>query len=109
MGFGSMLFGDPEKRRRERQQSDLDTNYYKRQKIYAKAKEKERERIAALKGKADAQAIANRKPFYQKVIGAATFLCKDIVQGAAKTNPNVFFNWDEPKTKRARRKRRKKK
>ena len=30
MGLGSMLFGDPERKRREKQQADLDADYYKR-------------------------------------------------------------------------------
>jgi hypothetical protein len=106
MGFGSMLFGDPERKRREKRQADLDADYYQRAKAYNAAKTKERIRIASIRGTQAAQQQANKKPFYQKVIGAATTLGKDVMEGASKTNPNALFSWDEPKTTRTRKKKR---
>jgi hypothetical protein len=108
MGFGSMLFGDPERKRREKRQVDLDNDYYLRAKAYKEAKSKEKIRLAALKGKQDAQHGSSNKPFYLKVLGAGKAIGKDLMQGASKTNPDALFNWDTPKQKR-RRKRRKKK
>ena len=110
MGFGSMLFGDPERKRREKREVELDNDYYLRAKAYNKAKTEEKIRIATLKGKAAAQKEAGKKPFYQKVIGVGMALGKDVMKGAGNTNPNVFFNFDQPKTTRRKvRKRRKKK
>jgi hypothetical protein len=99
-----MIFGDPERKRREKRQEDLDSDYYKRRKAYKDAKEEQRLKNAREAGIRDANKLANRKPFYQKLIGAGVSLGKDVIQGAAKTNPDVFFSWDTPKPKRKRRK-----
>lgn len=82
---------------------ELDQNYYKRRKIYLEAKEKERENMARQRGIQDARAIANKKPFYQKVIGLGMAIGKDLTSGAAKTDPSKLFNWGEPKQQRRRR------
>jgi hypothetical protein len=103
----SWILGDPERRRkRQKQQEDLDHNYYKRQKAYNDAKEKERERIATIKGTQDAQKIANQKPFYQKLMGAAATIGKDLVKNSSNMNTNALFSWDDPAPKRKRRKKR---
>ena len=75
MGFGSMIFGDPEKRRREKNQSDLDDDYYLRAKAYKEAKTKEKVRLAKIAGKRAAQP---KKPFYQKLMGAGQAIMKDL-------------------------------
>ena len=107
MGFGSMLFGDPERKRREKRQKELDNDYYLRAKAYNAAKTKEKIRLASIRGTQAAQQEANRKPFYMKLLGAATTLGKDVMAGANKTNPDALFNWNEPKTKRTRKKKHK--
>ncbi|MGD0071403.1 MAG: hypothetical protein ABSB71_08005 [Candidatus Bathyarchaeia archaeon] len=93
---------DPNARRRKKQKEDLDKDYYKRQKVYNASKEKERERIAALRGKQDAQKIANRKPFYQKLMGAFANIGKDLVAQSGNVKPNALFTWDTPKRQRKR-------
>jgi hypothetical protein len=104
MGFGSMFFGDPERKRREKERVDLDNDYYRRAKAYNEAKTEERIRIAKQNGIRDAQP---RKPFYKKVMGAGMMIGKDLVQGASKTNPNMLFNFDQPKQTRRRRRKKK--
>jgi hypothetical protein len=109
MGFGSMIFGDPERKRREKRERE-ERNQQERlhqkeiNKVYIDAKIEQRKKNAVAAGIADANKLANQKPFYQKLIGVGVGLGKDIVQGASKTNPNVFFNFDEPTPKRKRRK-----
>ena len=75
MGFKSMIFGDPERKRREKNQSDLDDDYYLRAKAYKEAKTKEKVRLAKIAGKRAAQP---KKPFYQKLMGAGTAIMKDL-------------------------------
>jgi hypothetical protein len=113
MGFGSMIFGDPERKRREKrereQRQQQERSHQKEiNQAYLEAKIAQRKKNAVAAGIADANKLANRKPFYQKVIGFGTALGKDIIQGASKTNPDVFFNWDDSTPKRRKRKRRKK-
>jgi hypothetical protein len=99
-----MLFGDPERRRRKKQQEDLDANYYKRQKAFNQAKEEQRIKNAKAAGIASANKISNRKPFYLKILSVAKTVGKDVVQGASKTDPNVLFSFDGPKKPRRKRK-----
>jgi hypothetical protein len=87
MGLGSMIFGDPERRRREKQQADLDRGYYERQKAYNAAKQQERIKLAQTKGQADAQKIATQKPLYKKILGLGQAIATDLTTG----NPNQMF------------------
>jgi len=59
------------------------------QAAYEKAYKEERITQATIKGKADAQAKANQKPFYQKLGGAATGLMKGITQPSRKKGRNL--------------------
>lgn len=72
---------------------------------YIEAKTQRRIENAKNAGVRDADSIVNQKPFYQKLMGGASWLIRDLSEGAAKTNPEVFFSWDEPQTKRKRRRR----
>jgi hypothetical protein len=91
-------------------QENLDPNYYKRRKAYNQAKEEEREKIAKQRGIEDAHKIADKKPFYQKLIGLATNIGKDLVAVSGNVNTDALFTFDEPdkphkrkrKTKRRR-------
>jgi hypothetical protein len=102
----SFLFGTPEDRRHKREVEELDQNYYKRRKVYNQTLEQQREKNARAAAIRDADKIANRKPFYQKVMGVGLALGKDMVHGASKTNPGVLFNFDEPKQQRRKRRKR---
>jgi hypothetical protein len=111
MGLGSMFFGDPERKRREKQErEERQQQESKRQKeinkAYIDAKIEQRKKNAVAAGIADANKLANQKPFYQKVMGVGMALGKDVMAGASKTNPGVLFNFDEPKQPRKRRKKR---
>ena len=125
-----MFLGDPERRRKEKQQTDLDNDYYQRAKAYNKAKTEERIRIAAQKGKLAAQQQANRQPLYKKLIGGAQWLANDVATGNPnqilggsqkgkrkgqsgslgifnESASNNMFSWEEPKQKRKRKRKRK--
>jgi hypothetical protein len=83
----------------------------KAQLAYIEAKGKQRIKNAELAGQQDADKLANKKPFYQKVLNLAGAVGKDLIQAAPNTNPNVLFNWEqqrEPKTKRRRKTKRQK-
>ena len=54
----------------------------------------------------EADKRVNQKPFYQKVIGAATAIGKDLASGAGNMNPDALFTWDEPQSKRQHKKKR---
>jgi hypothetical protein len=53
----------------------------------------------------DADALANQKPFYQKLMGGASWLIKDLSEGAANVNPDALFTFDDPQPSRNRRRR----
>ena len=106
MGFGSMLFGDPEKKRRQKQEKDeLDQQENKRlkqiNKAYVEAKVSQRIENAKAKGVADANRLANQKPLYQKLMGAAATVGKDLVKGSGNVNTDAFFTWGTPKQNRS--------
>ena len=98
----SFFFGNKNKTK-----DDLDAEYYERQKAYNKAKQEQRLKNARAAGIRDAEREANRKPFYKKLAGVGMALGKDMLDGASKTNPDVFFSFDKPKPKRRRQKKRK--
>lgn len=102
MPFG--LFSGKSKKRIEEEDTE---EYRARMKAYNDAMQEQRLKNARAKGIADANKLANQKPFYQKVIGVGMAVGKDIMAGAGKTNPNVFFNMDGPKPKRKRRRKHK--
>ena len=87
-------------------QTNLDANYYKRQQAYNQALEAQRIENAKAKGVADANRLANHKPFYQKVLGVVTNIGKDLVKASGNVNPDALITFDEPK-ERQRRKHRK--
>ena len=112
MGLGSMFFGDPERKRREKQERDTrqqaESKHQKDiDKAYIDAKVEQRIKNARVAGANDANKLVNQKPFYQKVMGVGMMLGKDLVSGASKTNPGVLFNFDQPKTTRRKRRKRK--
>ena len=96
----SFLFGNRDKKK----QADLDALYYERQKAYNQAKQEQRIKNARAAGIRDAEREAHRQPFYQKLIGAGMALGKDVMAGASKTNPDVFFSFDKPKPKKRKKK-----
>ena len=102
MPFG--LFSGKSKKRREEEDTE---EYRARMKAYNDALQEQRLKNARAKGTADANKLANQKPFYQKVLGLGMAVGKDIMKGASNTNPNVFFNMDGPKPKRKRRRKHK--
>ena len=95
----SFFFGNKNKTK-----DDLDAEYYERQKAYNQAKQEQRIKNARAAGIRDAEREAHRKPFYQKLIGAGMALGKDVMAGASKTNPDVFFSFDKPKPKKRKKK-----
>jgi hypothetical protein len=84
-------------------QDDLDKDYYKRRAIYLEAKEKERENMARQRGFEDARAIANKKPFYQKVIGVGMAIGRDLTN--VNPNPDALFSWGTPQQPKRKRRR----
>lgn len=83
----------------------LDAHYYERQKAYNEALNNQRIENAKIKAKADADRLANKKPFYQKLIGIADTIGKDLIKNASNTNPNALITFDNPpREKRTRRK-----
>lgn len=72
---------------------------------YVEAKTKRRIENAKNAGIRDADNLVNQKPFYQKVMGGASWLIKDLSQGAANVNPDVLFTFDDPPRNKRRRKR----
>ena len=58
-------------------------------------------------GIAEANKKLNQKPFYQKRVGAASAIGKDLMATSSQVNPNALFSFDEPKQPRKRRKKRK--
>ena len=111
MGFGSLLHGDPERKRREKQEKDqLRIQESKRlnqiNKAYIEAKVNRRIENAKIKGIADADKMANQKPFYQKLMGAAATVGKDMIKQSSQTNTDVLFNFGETKKPRHRKKKR---
>ena len=106
-----MFFGDPERKRREKQerkqrQHQEDKHRKDINQAYIDAKVEQRIKNAKLAGVNDANKLANHKPFYQKLVGVGMALGKDVMKGSSKTNPNVLFNFNQPKPKRKRRKKR---
>lgn len=108
MGLGSMLLGDPEKRRREKQRTKK--LQQKAEKLRRKAAQdsyfKEQTRIGTLQGKEQAVKDANKKPFYKKLAGFGVALARDIqnTDFTSRNDPFEIF----PKQRRPRRRRRKK-
>jgi hypothetical protein len=79
------------------------------QAAYALAKKERRIENAKRKAVLDADKLANQKPFYQKVIGAASAITKDLASGASQMNPDALFTWNDEPQSQGRRQRRKKK
>lgn len=107
MPFG--LFSGKSKKRRDEE----DTEEYKaRKKAYNDALQEQRLKNARAKGIADANKLANQKPFYQKVMGVGTAIVKDLSApppkgGGFNFDSNSLFSWETPKPKRKRRRKRK--
>ena len=100
-------------RNKKKDKADLDQGYYDRQKAYNAARQAERIRMAKAKGTADAHREANKKPFYQKVIGVAQAVGKDLTTPTPnggffneKASENLF-TWGTPKQPRKKRTKRK--
>jgi hypothetical protein len=85
---------------KQQTQEDLDQNYYKRRTAYNQAKEEEREKIAKQRGIEDAHKIADKKPFYQKLIGVASAIGKDLVAASGNVNTDALFTFDNPEPER---------
>lgn len=114
MGIGSLFFGDPERRRREKQERDTRQRLEsKRQKeindAYIDSKIQQRIINAKAAGVADANKLANRKPLHEKLMGLAATVGKDMVKSGGNKNFNSLFTLDDNQApKRKRRKNRKK-
>lgn len=107
MGLGSMILGDPEKRRREKQRTKKLQS--KAERIRRKAAQdayfQEQANIGTLQGKEQAVKDANKKPFYKKLAGLGVALARDIqnTDFTPRNDPFEIF----PKQHRQRRRRRK--
>jgi hypothetical protein len=76
------------------------------QAAYRLSLKEQRIKNAKQQGIIEADKRVNQKPFYQKVIGAASAIGKDLASGAGNMNPDALFTWDEPQGKRQRKKKR---
>ena len=74
------------------------------QAAYDLAKKIRRIENAKQKGVMDADKLANQKPFYQKVIGAASAIGKDLMQASSNVNPDALITFNEPEPQRQHRK-----
>lgn len=70
---------------------------------YIDAKTQRRIENAKAAGIRDADNLVNQKPFYQKLMGGAQWLVKDLSEGASRVNPDALFTFDTPQPKRKRR------
>jgi hypothetical protein len=105
------LFGTSpkEKQRQKERRERLDKLEAESEKdveaAYIEAKKQRRIENAKTAGVRDADGLVNQKPFYQKLMGGASWLIKDLSEGAANVNPDALFTFDDPKPKRKRRRR----
>jgi hypothetical protein len=83
-----------------------DPGFEERKRAYDQAYSEERLRLAKVKGQTDALKAANRKPFYQKLGGAAVALGKDMI--SSKHDASIFstpLGTDSPRRTPSHRKR----
>lgn len=89
------------KRLEAKRQKEIDT-------AYIDAKTQRRIENAKAAGARDADELLNQKPFYQKLAGGAGWLMRDLSAGAARSNPNVLFSFDDPPQRQVKRRRNRK-
>ena len=65
------------------------------QAAYELAKKERRIENAKRKAVLDADKLANQKPFYQKVMGAASAIGKDLMQASSNVNPDALFTFND--------------
>lgn len=93
LALRSLLLGDPEQRRRQKRQTDLDRDYYKRAKAYHTALNEQKLKNARARGIAEGKKLANPPvPFYRKVIGTATTLAGELEKRAPKDSGEFRVN-----------------
>lgn len=103
------LFGSSseEKRRQKERRERLSKLEAKSEKdveqAYIEAKKAQRIKNAKLAGERDANNLLNQKPFHEKLLSGASWLMRDLSDGARNVNTDALFTFDDPPAKKRRR------